>query len=307
MLRSRWSNCTSSTWRTHGSPGVGMSADAARTSACATSARLVLAAALLASLASAKTFTIQQALSAPFPSQLTAAPGGRKVAWILNQRGVRNIWTASAPDWKGARLTPYASDDGVEIGQLQWTPDGGSIVYVRGGDLEFLDRSSPNPRSNPEGTGQAIWIAAPGSAPREIAEGNSPAISPKGDNVAYLKGGQVWSAPLAGSGKAAQLIHERGSADGLRWSPDGSKLAFVSDRGNHSFIGVYDVAAKALAYLDPSVDRDFNPVWSQDGKQLAFVRIPAGHAGPFVPRRSAAEPWSIRVATVSEGSEVLSR
>src|SRR5450759_4064912 len=117
-----------------------------------------LSAALLASIACAKSFTIEQVLSAPFPSQLTAAPGGRKVAWILNERGLRNIWIASAPDWKGARLTPYASDNGVDIGQLQWMPDGASIVYVRGGDLEFPERSGPNPRSNPAGVGQAIWM-----------------------------------------------------------------------------------------------------------------------------------------------------
>src|SRR2546426_4090291 len=51
----------------------------------------------------------------------------------------------------------------------------------------------------------------------------------------------------------------RGAARSLRWSPDGSKLAFVSDRGDHAFVAVYDVATKTLRFLDPSVDSDADP------------------------------------------------
>src|SRR6185369_7844478 len=131
----------------------------------------------------ARPFTLEQVLSAPFPFELTAAPGGSKVAWILNEHGARNIWIASAPDFKGTRLTAYTGDDGQDIGQLRWTPDAGAIVYVRGGDLEFLGRPDPNPATITETADQAVWIASPGQAPRKIAEGHSPAVSPKGDRV----------------------------------------------------------------------------------------------------------------------------
>jgi dipeptidyl aminopeptidase/acylaminoacyl peptidase len=255
----------------------------------------------LVSCLGAKPFTIEQVLSAPFPSDLIASPDGRKVAWVMNERGTRNVWIAAAPEWKGARLTAYDSNDGIDISQLAWTSDGSAVVYVRGGDFEFPERPGPNPRSDPAGISQEIWIAAPGSAPRRIAEGNSPAVSPKGDGIAYLSGGQIWWAPLAGEDKPLQLVKAKGKAGDLRWSPDGAKLAFVSSRNTHSFIGVYDFAAKSIAYLDPGVDRDFSPVWSPDGKQVVFVRIPAAHQIPFVPQRSAAEPWSIRVAPVAGG------
>src|SRR2546422_6907891 len=145
-----------------------------------------------------KTFTMEQVLSAPFPSELVVAPGGGKVAWLLNERGARNIWIAAAPDFKGVRLTSYTADDGQDIGQLQWTPDGRAVIYTRGGDLEFLGRPDPNPNVDTAGTEQAIWIAAPGQKPRKIADGHSPAVSPKGDLVAYLKGGQLWLAAVAG-------------------------------------------------------------------------------------------------------------
>lgn len=42
-------------------------------------------------------FSLEQVLSAPFPSDLVAAPRGDKVAWVFNAKGVRNLWVASAP------------------------------------------------------------------------------------------------------------------------------------------------------------------------------------------------------------------
>jgi dipeptidyl aminopeptidase/acylaminoacyl peptidase len=121
--------------------------------------RSLFAGVLLASLALAKTFTLEQVLSAPFPSELIAAPGGGKVAWLLNERGARNVWMAAAPDFKGARLTNYTRDDGQDVGQLRWTPDGKAVIYVRGGDLEFLGRPDPNPMADPAGALTALGLA----------------------------------------------------------------------------------------------------------------------------------------------------
>ncbi len=180
--------------------------------------------------APAKRFTLEQIMSAPFPTDLTAAPKGGAVAWVLNQKGARNLWAAEAPDYKGRKLTNYRDDDGQEIDQITWTPDGRSILFVRGGDFE-THRDNPNPASLPEGVEQDIWIiSVTGGAPRKIAEGNEPAISPKGDRVIFLRKNEIWSVGLEENAKPVQLIHAKGLADELRWSPDGSKLAFVTDR-----------------------------------------------------------------------------
>ncbi len=247
-------------------------------------------------------FTLDQVMSAPFPDELVAAPAGGAVAWIFNARGARNIWVAAPPDYQGRAVTANAEDDGQEISDLHWTPDARAIVYVRGGESNRRGEY-PNPHTLVKGVEQAVWLQPlSGGAPRRLGEGNSPAVSPKGDRVAFVKQGQVWWAGLGDTTAAEQLIHARGSAGSLRWSPDGSKLAFVSDRGDHAFVAVYDVAAKTLRFLDPSVDSDAEPAWSPDGRRIAFIRIPAS-AGrlPFTPERSG-QPWSIRVADVATGA-----
>lgn len=246
-------------------------------------------------------FTIEQVMSSPFPSGLVASPTGNMVAWVFDARGVRNIWVAGPPDYRARELTAYDADDGQEIAQLAWAPDARSIVYTRGGDFE-TQREAPNPRSVPQGVEQNIWVVAlAGGAPRKLAEGHSPAVSPKGDVVAFVSKDQVWLATLNGSTKPVQLIQARGKADTLRWSPDGSQLAFVSSRDEHSLIAVYDFARKSVAFLDPSVDQDLEPAWSSDGKQIAFLRIPSTPEENLRGARRSGPPWSIRVASVANG------
>src|SRR5439155_12542160 len=115
--------------------------------------------------AGSQSFTLDQALSAPFASDLVASPRLGRFAWIENQQGRRNLWMAQ-PDSTGRyqsnRLTSYDQDDGQEMYQIAWTPDAEHLVYVRGGDSEYPDRSDPNPALLPEGVDRSIWLIAAG-------------------------------------------------------------------------------------------------------------------------------------------------
>ncbi len=246
-------------------------------------------------------FTIEQIMSSPFPSDLVVAPNHGKLAWVQNAEGRRNIWVAGAPDYVGSQITSYQSDDGQELSQLQFGPGANHIVFVRGG-APNRQGEIPNPRSEPDGTGQSIWIiTAGGDDLQELGKGTGPAISPDGEVVAFIRDGEIWTVPSGDDGEAEQLSDTRGRAGSLRWSPDGSKLAFVSRRGDHAFVGVYSLTDRRIRYLDPGVEHDEEPVWSPDGSEVAFVRIPnERQALPFGPVRTAL-PWSIRIANAVTG------
>lgn len=247
----------------------------------------------------AQNITLEKLLSAPFPAEILAAPTGNKIAWIQTERGMCNLFVADAPDYRPRQLTKYSEDDGQQLTSIIWSADAKTIVYVRGG---AANRSGeiPNPTSNPSGAEQAVWrIAVDGGEAVKIGVGNAPAISPRGDVVAFLRRGQIFSATLNETKEAKQLLQARGAASSLRWSPDGAKLAFVSNRGDHNFIGVYD--GKSVRFLAPGVDEDSNPVWSPDGSRVAFIREPSkGAKILFTPERTA-ETWSIIVADCASG------
>src|SRR5260370_5105918 len=116
----------------------------------------------------AQTFSLEQILGSPFPTELTASPVGGTVAWVMNARGVRNVWVAEAPDYRGHAVTSYTADDGQEITNLSFTPDGKTLIYVRGSDANRAGEI-PNPTSDPPGAEQAVWsVPAAGGTPRKF-------------------------------------------------------------------------------------------------------------------------------------------
>ena len=253
-------------------------------------------------------FTLEQVKSYPFPGELAAAATGSRIAWTLDERGVRNVYVAEAPAWKARRLTRYEKDDGQELTSLQLSADGRYLVYVRGGDYgSNWDESLPvNPAAAAEPTSVGVWaLQYDGGEPKLLGEGDHPAVSPRGDVVAFVKEQQVWSAPIDGSAEAKKLFTARGDNGGITWSPDGSRLAFVSLRAAHALVGVYQDAATPIVWMAPSTSRDSSPRFSPDGKRLVFVRRPGTGGAPPLLLEPRHQPWSLWTADVATGAGAL--
>jgi len=157
------------------------------------------------------TFTMEQVLHYPYATELAAAERGDAIAWVRDLEGVRNVWFAHGPDFSPVQLTHYTADDGQEITQLTFSPDGTRLVYVRGGDHDANwpaeGNLAPDPTASAEQPVVTIWTVPSNGdgVPQKVAEGDTPAISSRGQ-LAYTKDDHVWTAGLDGQGKPEQLF-----------------------------------------------------------------------------------------------------
>jgi dipeptidyl aminopeptidase/acylaminoacyl peptidase len=256
--------------------------------------------------AAAANFSIPDVLSYPFVVDLVSAPQANRIAWVRMVRGVRNVWVADGPAFTPRQVTAFTADDGEELTQLTFSPDGAVLVFVRGGDHDAnwpaKGGLEPDPTSSPTQPKVMLWTVdlKAGGMAKQLVEGDAPAISAN-HALAYEKDGQIWTVKLDGSG-AHRLFFDRGKNSALTWSPDGARLDFVSSRDDHAFIGVFTDEATPLAWLAPSTGIDGAPVWSTDGRKVAFTRRP-GDGGPPEPfLKRTPQPWSIWSADVATGA-----
>ena len=246
--------------------------------------------------APAAALSVEAFLAPGYPTEVVSAKKTDRIAWTAYEHGLRNVFTAAAPEYRPVRLTTFLKDDGVELSDLEIADDGSIVVFVRGTQPNRQGWVA-NPTANTAGAERTIWAARTAGGPAwKLGEGTTPSLSPDGHTVVYVKDGEIYrytvaraaavktgdggsagrsaSGAEAARGERGPYIDAWGSNYDPKWSPDGTKIAFVSDRVDHSFICVYDVRARQIAYLSPSVDHDTSPTWSLDSKRIAFIRRP---------------------------------
>ncbi len=258
-------------------------------------------------------FSLEQVLGSPFPTNLVAASQAGRIAWVFTTKGERNVWVADAPNFEARQVTHYVGDDGMPIAALKLAPDGKTAVYARGSESNAAGETA-DPTSGVEKRTQQVWTMdvdkneSGSSEPRLLGDMGCDEedcediqISPSGEFAVWAAKKQIWIAPISGKEKAKALTFARGANSVPRWSPDGKKVAFVSDRGDHSFIVIYEFGRSTLRYVSPSADRDLFPRWSPDGSQLAFVRLVGKEMKqPLIPQLPL--PWAIWVYDVAGDS-----
>ena len=223
----------------------------------------------------------QRFLSNANPLELVAAKKVDRVAWTVYEEGKRNAYTAVAPAFTPVRLTSFMEDDGTEISQIRISDDGSTVVFCRG---TVPNRAGwvANASADPDGAERAIWAVKTAGGPAwRVAQGTSPELAPDGSSVLFVKEGEIYRAKITRAKSANPLdrgekpfIRNWGVQSAPRWSPDGRKIAFVTNRQDHSFIAIYELATRSIDYLSPSVDFDANPMWTSDGRSIVFTRRP---------------------------------
>ncbi len=120
-----------------------------------------------------------------------------------------------------------------------------------------------------------------GSDPRRIsdinAEESSPAWSPDGDWIAYIRrqpGGpiqDVWVMRPDGSERHA-LTRQNGRAFTPAWAPDSSRIVFSTNAKSGEVYELFTIGAdgKGLRRVVPTAGDNFEPSWSPDGTKIAY-------------------------------------
>jgi len=298
----------------------------------------LLAALLLPSCAAAQTsqpFTLQQVLSAPFASQLTAAPASASktslFAWVEDAEGRRNLWVgglgADGKPLPARQLTHNTEDDAQEIAQLAWSPDATALAYTYGASTG-ADGEPANPAHLQHATPRRVLVQplAANAQPIVIGEGSHPLFTREGA-LLYIDDGQIWIADLphrkqcflpegcpnapAAATPTHQLVFDHGSAGQLALSPDGATLAFISRRREpnkptHSLLALFDMQKHTLSFPAPSTDNDSAPAWSLGGDTIAWLRTPFTEPLEYANPRTSPTPWSIQLLSPSGPATDLS-
>jgi tricorn protease len=190
------------------------------------------------------------------------------IYYVSERSGIYNIWKIAATGGAPVQVTRHDAG-GVKYPSI--SPDGRTIIYTQDYELYTLDLPDGQPRKI------AVDLAADPTVTRfEIAstqnraDGFSP--SPDGSHLAVDYRGDVFIVPAEETfGEKTQVTRSARRDRYQRYSPDGSKLAFVSDESGDEEIWVLDVAEGTRTRLSDHESQKSDFVWSPDGSRIAFA------------------------------------
>ena len=228
----------------------------------------------------------------------TAALNGSDAA---NTNDTRNIWVINADGSQAKALTQLTALN-IDCFDPAWSPDGSKIVFGSTRALDGTDTNTTNAVEN-------IWVMnADGSQATPLtkitaANGDSfsAAWSPDGSKILFVSEraldlsdaantnstDNIWVMNADGSNPTAltQVTAASAHSFGPAWSPDGSKIAFGSQRAldgsnaantnnleNTWVMNADGSHATALTQLTAASAGSFGPfLWSPDGSKVLFA------------------------------------
>jgi eukaryotic-like serine/threonine-protein kinase len=210
------------------------------------------------------------------------SPDGTKLVYRRIENIKSDIVDVDLPTQRAIRVT---NDNVLDMDPV-WAPDGNHIYYVsfRGGGLNLW----------------RVGITAAGAAsgqPEQLTTGAGddvePTISPDGNRVVFAVRGinsDLWRMPLSPEtgqpiGPPIPVVMTSRVESRGAWSPDGSTIAFNSDRLGEMNLWLHRLADSSERQLTRGPGGDYQPNWSPDGEHLVFFSARAGNA----------DIWSVRL------------
>lgn len=204
---------------------------------------------------------------------------GRRVAYFADDSdGRTQLWVRAMDGGQPVRLT---NETDVTPTRVRWIRNDDELLYTANGRLWTVSANGGNPNeikftaelsiTRPKRDLPQARFPEPGR--REPARGfMGLAISPDGKRIGMLALGKLWIIPVGGSPKAVADVPF--DAANFSWSPNGAEVAWTSGVAYKEDIFATDIKTGSTRQVTSLPGRESFPVYSPDGRNLAFVHAP---------------------------------
>jgi Tol biopolymer transport system component len=224
------------------------------------------------------------------------SPDGKSIAFFSDRGGNPDIYVMNSDGSQIEQLTrdAFASlyfTKSSEDSNPSWSPDGTQLVFESGRRNQMMTYINHD-----------IYVmGADGSNVRRLtddgADEGSPRWSPDGESIAYVRmeyfsnqapiENPAWDIYVmnADGTDPMQLTSDPSNELEPSWSPDGTRIAFISDRNGRNFdIYVMNADGSNITQVTDDSANEFGPAWSPDGKHIIFNSDRNGNVQLFMIR-----------------------